>query len=304
MVAVAIASGLAGVVACSSFDEEAPTDGGAGVEATTPDGTTTTDSGGDAGADASDGGCGAPSRVGLFDPGTGRFMLFPENAPSVPQEIIIQAAVGAMPLAGHWKKGSLDTIGYRLVATGINTFFLLDNRASASVDTIGFGNAQAGSFTFVGDWRGEGVDDVGLYAPSGAGWFFHAASSDGGDEGVIYGVANVSTIRPFGGHFGPAPGGDSMGMFDQAAGRFQIKYSRTGGPADLTIETTHAGPKTWPVVGDWDGCGVTRVGVYDDATGIFYLLRENKTKATEDVIPLGGAYANRNYLPIAGRWKP
>lgn len=285
-------------MACSSFDEETPI-GDGGIEATTPE-TGTNDS---AAGDAGDGGC-APTRVGLFDPASGRFMLFPENKASPLIEFTINGATGGLPVAGHFKAGAPDTVGYRGGAFGGNTFYLFEeNRAGTDPTTFSFGAGGAGIFPFTGDWDGDGRTQVGIYAPEQAAWFFRLG--DGGAEPLGFGAAtDAGTPRPVAGRFGPAPSTDAMGIFDYVAGTFYLKYTRTPGAADATIVTSHTGKGVWPIAGDWAGCSTVSVGLWDDSAATFFLLRENLQGSAEDEYPLGTTYANHGYIPIVGRWKP
>src|SRR5262245_29642768 len=52
-----------------------------------------------------------------------------------------------------------------------------------------------------------------------------------------------------------------------------------------------------PIVGDWDGDGNDTAGVYDPATGVFFLRNSNSSGAPDEVLTLNGPGAA---LPISG----
>lgn len=87
--------------------------------------------------------------------------------------------------------------------------------------------------------------------------------------------------------------GDTTGLYDSKRNEFQLRNSNTTGGADLVVP--HGEPGDLPVVGDWDGDGVTDVGVYRPSRGEFHL----RLGSGVVVIVIGGNEAD---LPVAGDW--
>lgn len=86
---------------------------------------------------------------------------------------------------------------------------------------------------------------------------------------------------------------DSAGLYDSKRNEFQLRNLKTTGGADLVVPLGE--PGDLPVVGDWDGDGVTDVGVYRPSRGEFLLRLGSGTVVTV----VGGNEAD---LPVAGDW--
>jgi hypothetical protein len=91
---------------------------------------------------------------------------------------------------------------------------------------------------------------------------------------------------------------DSVGVF--RAGVFHLRPARladaNGNPVGEEITVEFGQPGDLPVVGDWDGDGVTTVGVYRQ--GQFLLRNSNRPGPADIVVNLGEA----GDLPLAGDW--
>jgi hypothetical protein len=87
--------------------------------------------------------------------------------------------------------------------------------------------------------------------------------------------------------------GDTTGLYDSKRNEFQLRNANTTGGADLVVPLGE--PGDLPVVGDWDGDGVTDVGVYRPSRGEFHL----QLGSGAVVIVIGGNEAD---LPVAGDW--
>jgi RHS repeat-associated protein len=96
--------------------------------------------------------------------------------------------------------------------------------------------------------------------------------------------------------------GDSVGLYNPAAGVFYLRNSNSGGAAH---ETYSFGPNgsnndALPVAGDWDGDGDDTIGVYIPSSGTFFLKNshgQGTPDATFSFGPTGGGW-----LPVAGDW--
>ncbi len=91
------------------------------------------------------------------------------------------------------------------------------------------------------------------------------------------------------------PPKDTIGIY--RAGTFYLRTANTTGFANITAAYTK-GSRPFPVVGDWTGAGFDSIGVFDRATGNFYLRNTITAGAADEVFTLGSA----NDLPLAGRW--
>jgi sugar lactone lactonase YvrE len=100
----------------------------------------------------------------------------------------------------------------------------------------------------------------------------------------------------------------TLGLYNPATGTFFLKYTNSGGAADLTFNygpadpgyngTTNVG---WtPLAGDWNGDGTTTVGLYNPATGIFYLKNSNSSGPADFTFKYGPG--GPGWTPLAGDW--
>ncbi|MCR4410891.1 MAG: DUF4394 domain-containing protein, partial [Thermoguttaceae bacterium] len=108
--------------------------------------------------------------VGLFDPFTTTFYLINNNSALDPQLVPVFSwgvnLNGWRPVAGDWNGDGLDTVGVFDPLTA--TFYLINNNSSSDPQAIApfsYRANVAGWWPVAGDWNGDGVDTIGLYAP-------------------------------------------------------------------------------------------------------------------------------------------
>ena len=85
---------------------------------------------------------------------------------------------------------------------------------------------------------------------------------------------------------------DTIGVFTPATSQFQLRNSNSTGPADQVITFGQAGDQ--PIVGDWNGSGTDKHGVFRASTGQFILQVDRKTV----IVNFGGV----GNIPVAGDW--
>ena len=91
-------------------------------------------------------------------------------------------------------------------------------------------------------------------------------------------------------------GTETIGVYFPTDRTFYLRNSNTIGNADITVQ--YGPPGAIPVVGDWDGDGVTTLSVYDPTDRIFYIRNSNTPGNADLVIQYGPA----GVIPIAGDW--
>jgi hypothetical protein len=89
----------------------------------------------------------------------------------------------------------------------------------------------------------------------------------------------------------PGPPPDTIGVFRPSTGQWLLKNSNTSGRANLSVDFGQAGDL--PISGDWNGDGVTDLGVFRNGQ---FLLRQSLGTIT--TVNFGQA----GDLPIAGDW--
>jgi hypothetical protein len=104
--------------------------------------------------------------------------------------------------------------------------------------------------------------------------------------------------NPSGSAEAPPPAGPStVGVFDPRNGTWYLRNGNSPGSPDAGA-FTYGGVGWMPVVGDWNGDGVTTIGVVDP-NGTWYLKDSNGVGAP-NIAPF--AYGSGSWIPIVGDW--
>jgi hypothetical protein len=263
---------------------------------------------------AGDAAQGLPSSIGVFRPGTGEWFL-DTNGRGVMDACRAIACLG--PLG---KKGDVPVAGsWTVDKTFVGVFD--PKAASWSLDLNGNGvldgcEARAcrhtygapGDLPVVGDWTGEGKTKIGVFRPALGEWHLDI---DG--DGDFEGCDADACVRVFG-----APGdlpvtgdwnGDGktkIGVFRPALGEWLLDLDGDGQDegkscAGECIAFGAAGDL--PVVGDWDGNGVDKIGVFRPSTGEWFLDLNGDGKWNGCKVDLClGPFGRPGDLPVVGKW--
>jgi len=156
--------------------------------------------------------------------------------------------------------------------------------------------------TIVGDWNGDGYDDIGLFR------------ADIGTFALFVNGNLFKTVTRLDGKPGGVPlvgswdglPGDELGLFRPLTGTFTLDIDNDGAsndPDDRVGSMLDGKPGGKPLVGNWDGLGGEEVGLYRPATGVFTLDRDGDLKpsdADDTVITrLAGKIGGQ---PLVGDW--
>ncbi len=188
----------------------------------------------------------------------------------------------ATPLVGDWDGDGLDETGLYY-----NGNFYLDTTGNGSWDLVSGGDTfrEFGitvirdiAIPVVGDWNGDGIDDLGLYND---GYFYLDTTGNGvwdavsgGDTFRDFGITAIrDTAVPVVGDWN-GDGADDLGVYDQ--GYFYLDTTGNGvwdsvGGGDTFRDFGLAVIRdtATPVIGDWDSDGIDDLGLYNE--GFFYL---------------------------------
>ncbi|WP_344188798.1 hypothetical protein, partial [Acrocarpospora corrugata] len=157
--------------------------------------------------------------------------------------------------------------------------------------TFLYGNPYA--VPFVGDWDGDGKDNVGVRM----GNVFYMRTSPvttatETTQSVAYGDA---PMIPLAGDW-DGDGKDTVSAYDPASARFFISNNPASGQAQYSF--LYGNPHSVPFIGDWDGDGKDNVGVR--MSNVFYSRTSPVTTATETTHLV--AYGDAGDLPVIGDW--
>jgi len=217
---------------------------------------------------------------GIPSPCTGELSNDPDN----PANHYISYNYPFIPISGHLGGGSIDQTGTYEVNTSV---FSLDGES--------FG--LPGDYPIIGDWDGDGVEDIGVFRP---------INTDTLLSTFFLGRVATRTI-PFGTpHDIPIAGdwnedgSDTIGVYRPSTSTFFLDFD-SNGAADESI--SFGIENDTPIIGDWDGDGVEDIGVFrprspNPNTNTFFLSLQRSGKNETLSFELG----NNGDYPIIGDW--
>jgi probable HAF family extracellular repeat protein len=252
----------------------------------------------------------APTNVGVFRDGF--FWLLDVDGNEMfdsPPDLAFPfgGIAGDIPITGDWNGNGHTKVGVYRSANGL---FILDSNgdgifdAGDAVYNLGLG-LDPTDIPVVGDWNGDGRSKVGIFRQG----FLWLLDYDG--NGTYDG--NLDRAYEFGGIAGDKPVvGDWTGTGTSKIGIFRLGFFWIlDANGNRTFDGTGAGQDyafpfggisgDSPVVGDWKGTGISKVGVFRE--GFFWVLDANNPgDATHSV---GSAFAFGGILgdkPVTGKW--
>ena len=216
---------------------------------------------------------------------------------------------GDIPITGDWNGDGHTKVG---VYRSTNGLFILDTNGNGVFDAgdavYKFFNQDPTDVPVVGDWNGDGRTKIGLFR-QGFLWILDTNGNGVFDSGI-------DQAFPFGGIKGDVPVvGDWTGNGKSKVGVVRFGYfwildangngtfDGTGPGQDFAFPFGGIQGDV-PVVGDWNGTGTSKVGVF--RLGFFWVLDANGnhlfdgTGPGQDLaFPFGGIGGDK---PVTGRW--
>ena len=181
-----------------------------------------------------------------------------------------------------------------------------DSPTAPSIDhtAAGFGLGNPDGTPVAGDWDGDGVDGVGIYAGTS---FFNSntapnAATDNSVSVLGYGLNMPSP--PDNGFAGDwdGDGTDSVGGLGGNT-TFFLNVGTSAAPASQLIGYGLAADNPiWGIAGDWDGDGIDTIGFLDLDTETFYLADANPPTTNLFVGGIAGVAVTGTKIPVAGDW--
>ena len=225
-----------------------------------------------------------------------------------------------IPVVGDWNMDGADEIGKYLPEP--NDFFMLDLDGNgvyeSANDALGLvaGGVDDAATPVVGDWDGDGDDDIGKVTPNNSRFYLDLNGNltwEGPAGGDIIGVF-AAFATDFDVVVGDWDGvqGDEIGKYINVdPGDFFLldlngnyQWNNTGGGDAIAVVANGAVAGT-PLVGDWDGDGDDNVAKADPASNTYYIDKNGngtwEGPAGGDLIAIFFPAANP-FTPIAGNW--
>jgi sugar lactone lactonase YvrE len=155
-----------------------------------------------------------------------------------------------------------------------------------------------GDYPIMGDWDCSGTDTPGLYRQSD-GYVYLRNSNTQGNADLKFYFGNPGDI-PLGGDFN-GDGCDTVSIYRQSEGRVYIINklgSNEGGLGAADYDFYFGNPGDKPFVGDFNGDGVSTIGLHRESTGFVY-FRNSNTQGNAEIEFYFGDPGDRL---VAGDW--
>lgn len=190
-----------------------------------------------------------------------------------------------------------------LSGAGIGTFnsftglWALRSSASAGEPDGGafqFGQVGPSKVPVVGDWNGDGKDDIGTFDRNTSTWTLRF-DTNSGETSSQFKFGTPGSLPVTGDWDGN--GTDDIGVFVPTTGTWSLHLGAGAGAATSTFVFGTA--NTTPVVGDWDGDGIDGIGVFNPVTNQWNLRQIASAGTAQLQFQYGQAGTE---TPVVGDW--
>jgi uncharacterized delta-60 repeat protein/RHS repeat-associated protein len=162
------------------------------------------------------------------------------------------------PVTGRWS----DSDAYPHVGNFYQGQWWLEGRTG---NPVSFGTS--GNVPVVGDWNGDGKDEIGVYDPQTFKWYLDSNRNwtlDSSEQTNAYTFGWTGGV-PVVGNWTTSHAGDEIGMYRPDLGAWQLD---TGNGQWDSGDTVYNLTGQTPVAGDWNGDGKDEIGVYSVYRGL------------------------------------
>jgi hypothetical protein len=147
----------------------------------------------------------------------------------------------------------------------------------------------------VGDWNGDGVDDIGTFNRDTATWSLRYGASAGPANAGVFVFGKPGSLPVVGDWNGD--GRDDIGTYLAGSATWSLRFGASAGPANAGTFTFGA-KNSVPVVGDWDGDGKDGIGAFEKST-YTWIIRQT---ATAGAASARFQFGRRGADPVVGDW--
>ena len=252
-------------------------------------------------------------KVGIYRPSTGEWFLDSDGNGSLDNGGTYVKPSGAgvgVPVVGDWDGSGKTRIG--LFVPGTSQWFF-DKNASGTwddcnVDTCVKSFGLSTDLPIIGQWTLAPGDWIGLFRPSEKIWYLDTNRNgvlEGcrKDECPSFSVYMTGDIPVAGDWTGS--GTTQLGLFRPSTGQWFLNRNANRSWNNCNKDTCISGfggeAGDLPVIGDWDGTGTSKIGVFSPATGEWF-LDSNGNGKWDDGIDLYLSYGQPGDVPVVGKW--
>jgi len=266
------------------------------------------------------------TRIGVFRPDTGEWLLDHSgngqwDASGVNIYISSFGASGDLPVIGTWSGNGVSNIGTFSPSTGTWQLDTIgDGVLNCAVDTCVSSFGKPGDLPVTRELSGVNGTIIGTFTPKtvvivngrkvvkrglwdfdlNGNYTFDGCSVDECDR-----FGDDATELPVVGDWSGS-GREEIGLFLPSKGLWYLDRNGNG-HWDGRLTDKRLGPfgakGDLPVVGDWDGTGKVRIGVYRPSTGMLYLDLNGNGKLDNCTIDACmGPFGQPGDWPVVGKW--
>ena len=196
--------------------------------------------------------CDGEDTPGLYRQSDGFAYLRNANTQGVADLTFFFGNPGDVPIAGDFNGNGCDTLS--IYRPSEARFYIIN---ALGQDGGGLGAADfsflfgdAGDKPVVGDWDGDGIDEVGLHRESSGFFYYRNSLTTGIADGQFY--FGDPGDRFVAGDWGIVDGADTPGLFRPSNQVFYFRHDLTQGNADSQFTWTGAGSGWLPVAGGFN----------------------------------------------------
>ena len=196
--------------------------------------------------------CDGEDTPGLYRQSDGYAYLRNSNTQGIADLTFFFGNPGDVPIAGDFNGNGCDTLS--IYRPSEARFYIINqlgqNGGGLGAADYSFLFGDVGDKPVVGDWDGNGVDEIGLHRESTGFFYYRNTLSTGIADGQFY--FGDPGDRFVAGDWGIVDGADTPGLFRPSNLTFYFRHTMTQGNADSQFTWTGAGMGWLPVAGDFN----------------------------------------------------
>jgi hypothetical protein len=203
-----------------------------------------------------------------------------------------------------------DRIGVYRPSTGEWFLDATGNYAwNSGVDVVVSAFAATGSEPVIGDWNGTGDTQLGLFQASTQQWHLDLNNNrtiDGCTTDACHGPFGESSDIAVAGKWNKR-GNHRIGVFRPSNGYWYLDKNANGDfdrcNTDACVKLGNYQTGDLPVVGDWNGAGISQIGLFRPSTGEWFLDRSSNSAwdgCRRDLCI--ESFGSAGDLPVIGDW--
>jgi hypothetical protein len=246
-------------------------------------------------------------RIGIYRPSTGEWFLDRNGNGKWDETDSYAEPIGetvGVPVVGDWDGSGKTKLGL-FVPKSPQSQWLLECEVDNCVRSFG----QPTDLPMVGRWTTGSIDEIGVFRPSEKKWYLdsnHNGVLDGcrTDECPSFSIYMNGDVPVAGDWSGS--GITQLGLFRPNTGEWFL--NRNGNRSwnnckKDTCLTNFGKAGDLPVIGDWNGTGISKIGVFRSSTGEWLLDLNGNGKWDGPGVDLYvTGYGESGEIPIVGKW--